>query len=69
MENGQKDVPIIDLTSSQKVNAFHMALGISSLDIPQNPSGVFALKAGWMFKTFPIDDAIKHLGENSSVGG
>lgn len=69
MENGQKDVFIIDLKSSRKVNAFHRALGISSLDVTQSPTGVVALKAGWMFKTFPIDDAVKHLNESPAVGG
>jgi hypothetical protein len=69
MENGQKDVFIIDLKSSKKVNAFHRALGISSLDISQSPTGVVALKAGWMFKTFPIDDAVKHLNDSPAVGG
>lgn len=69
MENGQKDVFIIDLKSSKKVNAFHRALGISSLDVSQSPNGVVALKAGWMFKTFPIDDAIKHLNENPATEG
>ena len=42
MENGQKDVFIIDLKSSRKVNAFHRALGISSLDVTQSPTGVVA---------------------------
>lgn len=69
METGQKVVFILDITSSKRINASHRALGISSLDVYQSPNGVVALKAGWMFKTFPIDDAIKHLNENPAVGG
>ena len=63
MENDQKLVFIIGLKSSNMINAFHWALGISRLDVSQSPSGVAALKAGWMLNTFPIDDSIKHLNE------
>lgn len=63
MESGQKDLLIIDPKSSMKVNAFHRARGISSLDVSQNPSGVVALKAGWVLKKLPIADTIKHLNE------
>lgn len=69
MENGQKDVFIIDLQSAKKVNAFHRALGISSLDVSQSPNGVVALKAGWMFKTFPIEDAVKYLNDSPAAEG
>lgn len=67
MENGQKDVYILDLQAGKKVSAFHRVLGISTLDISQAPGGVIGLTAGWMFKTFPIEDAVKFLAENPPV--
>lgn len=70
MENGVKDIFIIDLNTGKKVVAFNRTLGIQDFAVYQHGNGAVSIKANWMFQAHEIEDAVAHLNTISeSTGG
>lgn len=68
MENGSKDIFIMDLTTGKKVVAFHRTLGINELDVTQKPAGAVQIDARLAFDRQSIPDASAFLAANPPVG-
>ena len=63
MENGHKDVYILDLSSGKKVSAFSRTLGINWFSTQQQGDGTVSITAQLAFKTEKIPDAVAHLNQ------
>lgn len=68
MENGFKDIFILDLKTGKKVVAFNRPLGIQSYLVDQHGDGRVAIKAHWMFQTHELADAVAHLNQTGGGG-
>jgi hypothetical protein len=66
MEDANKDIFVMDLSSGKKVVAFHRALGIADMDVNQDPNGTVSIKAQLAFSHESVDDANAFLTKASS---
>jgi hypothetical protein len=67
MEDANKSIFILDLTSGKKVAAFHRMLGIADMDVYQDPNGTVSIKAQLAFSHESIDDAGEFLASAPSA--
>jgi hypothetical protein len=66
MEDANKEIFIMDLTSGKKVVAFHRTLGIADMDVNQDPNGTVSIKAQLAFSHESVDDASAFLANAPS---